>query len=202
MKMSHDVTFVVPLPKQPQMFAAPAPTAGARKGAANTTTLTIRVVPSRGQAGPAPGHQVGHGRDRLCSRHAPYLLAARLRCWRWWRRTGAAAEAQRAEREIVLNSPAADRGRRDRVHRDAGRRGRRGQTIEIATAAGRSLGVISPFGARVGQDAGTYTVPVPADAIRDGRIAVRLTIRQGDATRAPTTEEVRGMKLSIVGSGR
>ena len=54
MKMSHDVTFVVPLPKQPQMFAAPAPTAGARKGPANATTLTIRVVPSRGQAGPAP----------------------------------------------------------------------------------------------------------------------------------------------------
>ena len=54
MNMSHDVTFVVPLPKRPQVFAAPAPTAGARKGAANTATLTIRVVPSGGQAGPAP----------------------------------------------------------------------------------------------------------------------------------------------------
>jgi tyrosinase len=52
MKMSHDATFVVPLPTRPQVFAAP--TAAAKKSAANTQTLTIRVVPSRGQAGPAP----------------------------------------------------------------------------------------------------------------------------------------------------
>ena len=115
---------------------------------------------------------------------------------------GTAAEAQRAEREIVLTLPRPiGAGETAFIEMQVGAV-RSGQTIEIATAAGRSLGVISPFGARVGQDAGTYTVPVPADAIRDGRIAIRLTIRQGDATRAPTTEEVRGMKLSIVGTGR
>ena len=75
----------------------------------------------------------------------------------------------------------------------------RGQSFEI-TAAGRSLGVISPFGVRAGQDTGTYTVPVPPDAIRDGRVALRLTVRQGDTARAPTAQEVRGVKLSIVGA--
>ena len=77
----------------------------------------------------------------------------------------------------------------------------RGQSVEI-TAAGRSLGVISPFGVRAGQDAGTYTVPVPPDAIRDGRIALRLTVRQGDTARPPTREEVRGVTLSIAGGAR
>ncbi len=76
----------------------------------------------------------------------------------------------------------------------------RGESLEIATAAGRSLGVISPFGVRAGQDAGTYTVPVPADAVRDGRVALRLTVRQGDTSRPPTREEVRGVRLSIVGA--
>ena len=115
---------------------------------------------------------------------------------------GTAAEVQRAEREIVLTLPRPiGAGETAFIEMQVGAV-RSGQTIEIATAAGRSLGVISPFGARIGQDAGTYTVPVSADAIRDGRIAIRLTIRQGDATRAPTTEEVRGMKLSIVGTGR
>jgi tyrosinase len=53
-QMRHDATFVVPLPKKPQVLRAPAPTAAAKKGPANTTPLTIRLVPSRGQAGPAP----------------------------------------------------------------------------------------------------------------------------------------------------
>jgi hypothetical protein len=52
--MRHDATFVVPLPKKPQVLRAPAPLAAAKKGPANTTPLTIRLVPSRGQAGPAP----------------------------------------------------------------------------------------------------------------------------------------------------
>ena len=52
MKMSHDATFVVPLPKQPQVFAAPL--AAARKSAANAQALTIRLVPSGGQGGRAP----------------------------------------------------------------------------------------------------------------------------------------------------
>jgi tyrosinase len=61
MKMSHDATFVVPLPKNLQAFTAanaPNPTLGAPKNAklaaTNATTLNIRLVPSHGQSGPAP----------------------------------------------------------------------------------------------------------------------------------------------------
>ena len=57
MKMSHDATFVVPLPKTLQAFARPN-TRGAPKNAklaaTNATTLNIRLVPSHGQSGPAP----------------------------------------------------------------------------------------------------------------------------------------------------
>jgi hypothetical protein len=68
--------------------------------------------------------------------------------------------------------------------------------INVATAGGRQLGTISPFGVRFGQDAGTYTVPVPPDAIHDGRVTVRLTISQpGAQPRAPTATEVHDVKL-------
>ena len=79
----------------------------------------------------------------------------------------------------------------------------RGQEIDVGTASGRQLGTISPFGVRLGQDAGTYTLPVPADAIRDGRVSARLTITQSGAPpRAPTTQEVRSVKLIVVGASR
>jgi hypothetical protein len=79
----------------------------------------------------------------------------------------------------------------------------RGRTIEVTTASGQPLGVVSPFGVRTGQDAGTYPLPVPKDAIRDGRLSIRLSISQpGGAPRAPTTEEVRGVKLGVGGGAR
>jgi hypothetical protein len=74
----------------------------------------------------------------------------------------------------------------------------RGRTIEVTTASGQSLGVVSPFGVRTGQDAGTYPLPVPQDAIRDDRLSIRLTISQpGGPPRAPTADEVRGVKLGV-----
>jgi hypothetical protein len=74
----------------------------------------------------------------------------------------------------------------------------RGREIEVTTASGQPLGVISPFGVRLGQDAGTYTLPVPPDAIRDGAVAVRLAITQpGRPPRPPTAEEVRSVTLAI-----
>jgi hypothetical protein len=79
----------------------------------------------------------------------------------------------------------------------------RGRTIEVTTASGQPLGTVSPFGVRTGQDAGTYPLPVPQDAIRDGRLSIRLTISQpGGAPRAPTTDEVRSVKLGVGGGTR
>jgi len=76
----------------------------------------------------------------------------------------------------------------------------RGSEIELATTSGRPLGVISPFGIRSGNQAGTYTVPLPADAISNGRVAVQLSLRQGGSQRAPTKEEVKSIRVRIRGT--
>jgi hypothetical protein len=79
----------------------------------------------------------------------------------------------------------------------------RGRQVTVTTAAGEPLGTISPFGTRAGQDAGTFSLPVPAEAIRDGRVAIRIAISQAGApARAPTVQEVRGVKLTVGGAGR
>ena len=57
MKMSHDATFVVPLPKSLQAFSRAEHAGRAEKrqaGRDQHTTLNIRLVPSHGQSGPAP----------------------------------------------------------------------------------------------------------------------------------------------------
>jgi hypothetical protein len=79
----------------------------------------------------------------------------------------------------------------------------RGQQIDVTTETGRRLGTISPFGVRSGEAAGTYTLPVPADAIHDGKLSVRVTIsRAGTAPRTPTPEELRSVKLIVPGAGQ
>ncbi|MGF7172629.1 hypothetical protein [Azospirillum doebereinerae] len=77
----------------------------------------------------------------------------------------------------------------------------RGQEVEVTTADGRPIGTVSPFGIRSGGEAGTYTMPVPADEIRDGRLSLRLLITQSNGPpRPPTVDEVKGVTLSVVGT--
>jgi hypothetical protein len=110
-----------------------------------------------------------------------------------------AAEARDSAREIVLNLPRPmAAGETAFIEVEIGALGR-GQRVEI-TAADRSVGAISPFGVHAGQDTGTYTLPIPPDAVRDGRVALRVTVRQGGTSRPPTAQEVRGIRLSIVGA--
>lgn len=70
--------------------------------------------------------------------------------------------------------------------------------IRITTQDGRLLGTISPFGVHSGQAAGTYTIPIPADAFNHNRIALLLSVMgTGQAPRAPTTKEVKSVRLLI-----
>ena len=79
----------------------------------------------------------------------------------------------------------------------------RGAEIEIATMAGQSLCVISPFGIRSGDPAGTYTIPLPGDAISDERVSLRLTLnRNGHVQRAPTAREVKSIRVKIMPAAR
>jgi hypothetical protein len=80
---------------------------------------------------------------------------------------------------------------------------RRGEEIDVTTPSGRLLGVISPFAVRSGHEAGTYTLPVPRNAIRNGRIAIRLAITQPNRPpRAATAQEVRSVKLLVAATRR
>jgi hypothetical protein len=70
--------------------------------------------------------------------------------------------------------------------------------VTIATASGRIIGVISPFGPRAGETAGVYALPLPAEAIADGQVTIRLTITQtGGPARAPTEQEVPRVTVRI-----
>lgn len=70
--------------------------------------------------------------------------------------------------------------------------------IQLTTQDGRPLGTISQFGVRSGKPAGTYTVPIPAEALSEGRLVLRLSVMQsGRAPRAPTAKEVKSLRLLI-----
>ncbi|MEA2892204.1 MAG: hypothetical protein QOI05_2997 [Bradyrhizobium sp.] len=116
---------------------------------------------------------------------------------------GSAALAQDAARSIALQLPRPLAANETAfIEVQVGPIGR-GRTIEVTTAAGQPLGVVSPFGVRTGQDAGTYPLPVPKDAIREGRLSIRLTISQpGGSARAPTADEVRSVKLGVAAAPR
>jgi hypothetical protein len=73
----------------------------------------------------------------------------------------------------------------------------RGAEIQVETTSGRLLGVISPYGIRSGNEAGTYTVPVPRDAIANQRISLRIILSYNNSKRTPTTKEVRSVRLQI-----
>ena len=76
----------------------------------------------------------------------------------------------------------------------------RGREIEVATASGRELGVISPHGIRTGHEAGTYTLPIPSDIFTNRRATIRLSLNQPDCTRrAPTNDEVKSVRVKIAG---
>ena len=73
----------------------------------------------------------------------------------------------------------------------------RGAEIAITTTSGRSLGVISPYGIRAGREAGTYTVPLPADAITGRRVPLLVPLHFRGAQRAPTAKEVKKVRVKI-----
>lgn len=79
----------------------------------------------------------------------------------------------------------------------------RGSEIEVTTAAGQSLGVISPFAIRSGRQAGTYSLPVPVEVVRDGRLSLIVSLNQnGRPKRAPTAKELKRVRLKIMSGER
>jgi hypothetical protein len=77
-----------------------------------------------------------------------------------------------------------------------------GAEIEVATTAGQLIGVISPFGIRPGNPAGMYTLPLPAGAIANGRVSLRLSLQYSRSQRAPTRKEVKSVRVRILGGDK
>jgi hypothetical protein len=73
----------------------------------------------------------------------------------------------------------------------------RGARIAVTTPSGRLLGTVSPYGIPAGREAGTYTVPLPAEAISGRRVAVRLSLDWNRKQRAPTETEVKDVRVTI-----
>jgi len=75
---------------------------------------------------------------------------------------------------------------------------KRGHEIVVTTPSGKLIGTISPFGIPPGQAAGSYSLPVPAEAVKDGKLSLRLSLTgTGGPPRAPTEQEVKSLKVSI-----
>jgi hypothetical protein len=74
----------------------------------------------------------------------------------------------------------------------------RGDVIRVESMSGKLLGAISPYGLRSGEEAGTYTVPVPAELVSNKRVSLRIVLNQhGSGKRAPTNQELRNVRLQI-----
>jgi len=73
----------------------------------------------------------------------------------------------------------------------------RGAEVVITTASGQLLGAISPYGIRAGNEAGTYSLPLPANAIRRKRVSLLVSIHGGDRSRAPTKKEVKRVRVKL-----
>jgi hypothetical protein len=69
--------------------------------------------------------------------------------------------------------------------------------VHITTAGGRELGTISGYGLKAGRPAGSYAVPVPADAVTDGHVTVVFSMIEGNTERAATQEEVKDVKITV-----
>ena len=78
----------------------------------------------------------------------------------------------------------------------------RGAEIVVETASGKLVGVVSPYGIRAGEEAGTYTVPLPPEAISNNRVSLRLILKQGGEKRTPTTKQIKDVRLQITPRSR
>ena len=61
-------------------------------------------------------------------------------------------------------------------------------------------GTIVPYGIRPGQKAGMHTIPLPAKAIVDKKVLLRLEVLEkgAKAARAPTRVEIEDAKLAFI----
>src|ERR1043166_1123285 len=78
-----------------------------------------------------------------------------------------------------------------------------GARLELLAEQGGSYGAVAPFGPTRGRGSTTATVPIPRSALVDGRLRLRLRVREpGAPPRAPRPEEVESVNLVIAPQSR
>ena len=75
-----------------------------------------------------------------------------------------------------------------------------GSSIIVRTMDGEIAGVVSPFGIRPGQPAGSYTIALPNTALKDGKVSVKLEVKQEgiEEVRPPNEQELLGAELVYI----
>lgn len=76
----------------------------------------------------------------------------------------------------------------------------KGARIVVKIAGGEVVGAVAPFGVLPGRKAGSFMVPVPLEAMKDGKVTLQLEVEEltGGKTRAPTKVEVEAAHLELM----
>ncbi|WP_038160472.1 hypothetical protein [Verrucomicrobium sp. BvORR106] len=77
----------------------------------------------------------------------------------------------------------------------------KGARIVVKTAEGEVVGAVAPFGVLPGRKAGSFMVPVPLAAMKDGKVTLQLEVEepaQVGKPRAPTKTEVEAANLELM----
>ena len=74
-----------------------------------------------------------------------------------------------------------------------------GAKISVGTLDGEIAGGVSPFGVPPGRKAGVYSIPVPAKAVVEGKVTLRLEVieKDGKTRRPPARPEIEDATLAI-----
>jgi hypothetical protein len=75
-----------------------------------------------------------------------------------------------------------------------------GTKIVVRVSDEETAGTIVPYGVRAGQKAGMFTIPVPANAVADKKVSLRLEVLEkgAKAARAPKRAEIEDAKLAFI----
>ncbi len=73
-----------------------------------------------------------------------------------------------------------------------------GARVVVRLPTGEIVGAATPYGARPGQKAGVFTIPLPPGAIRNGKVTLQFTVEGKGGPRAPKGGEVEQVDLIYV----
>ena len=74
----------------------------------------------------------------------------------------------------------------------------RGARIVVRLPNGQVAGTATRYGGRTDQPAGEYIIPLPPEAIRNGKVKLRIDVEEDGTERAPKRGEVRKVELVYV----